>query len=258
MKIQNFTLNQIINTSNGPIKIISYEGLINYIDNNGNINEAQLYRVLYNNEIYYASDMGLCSLDTSIFNKYIANIGYRGYIDFKIYKKEYEIWKNMLYRCYWNNSNMYEYFGAQGVTVCDRWKCFEFFLYDLINITNYDKFISSNITYELDLATKQKKIPINQRMYIPGKISLKPFYQTDVSIALQISKSKGLSSSCVNLNIIDDTKNKIEYNYNRLPDGSYSLQAYQHYINNPKQLSVPSVEVYPYGYVRTFYGFYKL
>ena len=54
MKIQNFTLNQIINTSNGPIKIISYEGLINYIDNNGNINEAQLYRVLYNNEIYNA------------------------------------------------------------------------------------------------------------------------------------------------------------------------------------------------------------
>lgn len=258
MKIQNFTLNQIIKTINGPIKIISYEGLINYIDNNGNINEAQLYSVLYNNEIFYASDMGLCSLDTSIFSKCVANVGYRGYVDFKTYKKEYEIWKNMLYRCYWNNSNMYEYFGAQGVTVCNRWKCFEFFLYDLININNYDKFISSNITYELDLATKQKKLSINQRMYIPGKVSLKPFYQTDVSIALQTSKSKGLSSSCVNPNIIDDIKDKVIPTYNKLPNGSYPIQAYQQYIDNSQQLSIPSVETYPYGYVRTFYGLYKL
>ena len=59
MKVKNFLIDQIINTRTGPIKIISYEGLINYIDNNGNINEAQLYSVLYNNEIFYASDIRL-------------------------------------------------------------------------------------------------------------------------------------------------------------------------------------------------------
>lgn len=255
MKVKNFLIDQIINTRTGPIKIISYEGTINYIDNFG-LHEAQLYGIIYNNEFYYASDMGLSSMDTSIFDKSIANVGYRGYIDFKTYEKEYNIWKNMLYRCYWQNSNIYEYFGAQGITVCDRWKCFEFFLYDLINITNYDKFISSDITYELDLSTKQKKLPIEQRMYIPGKVSLKPFYQTDVSIALEQSKSKGLSSYCINPNIIDDTKQQVVYN--QLPNGQYPMQAYKQCIENPQQLNIPSIETYPYGYVRTYYGLYKL
>lgn len=33
----------------------------------------------------------------------------------------YQVWSNMKSRCYNSNSKRYKYYGARGITVCDRW-----------------------------------------------------------------------------------------------------------------------------------------
>ena len=36
--------------------------------------------------------------------------------------KEYDIWRQMIQRCYNENNKCYKDYGARGITVCDRWK----------------------------------------------------------------------------------------------------------------------------------------
>lgn len=46
--------------------------------------------------------------------------------------REYGIWRSMKSRCYVKSSSNYRYYGAKGVTVCDRWlKDFRVFLADM-------------------------------------------------------------------------------------------------------------------------------
>ena len=45
---------------------------------------------------------------------------------------EYRTWKNMKSRCYNKSIKSYEYYGARGIAVCDRWlNSFENFLSDM-------------------------------------------------------------------------------------------------------------------------------
>jgi hypothetical protein len=37
-------------------------------------------------------------------------------------KRTYASWNSMLHRCYDLNSVSYKYYGARGITVCDRWR----------------------------------------------------------------------------------------------------------------------------------------
>ena len=50
---------------------------------------------------------------------------------------EYKIWHNMVTKCFNQNNKKYKNYGAKGVTVCERWKCFEYFLEDIIKIPRY-------------------------------------------------------------------------------------------------------------------------
>ena len=34
---------------------------------------------------------------------------------------EYKVWKEMIQRCYNKKCTVYKYYGARGITVCDRW-----------------------------------------------------------------------------------------------------------------------------------------
>lgn len=43
----------------------------------------------------------------------------------------YITWRAMLKRCYDEKSESYQYYGARGITVCDRWRKFEDFLVDM-------------------------------------------------------------------------------------------------------------------------------
>lgn len=44
---------------------------------------------------------------------------------------EYGIWKAMRRRCYNPNTSDYQYYGARGIAVCERWSSYEAFISDM-------------------------------------------------------------------------------------------------------------------------------
>ena len=69
--------------------------------------------------------------------------------------KEYTIWKGMIDRCYNIHNPMYEFYGARGVTVCDRWLIYVNFLHDLPYIDGYNEYEFINGYIHLDKDLKQ-------------------------------------------------------------------------------------------------------
>lgn len=68
--------------------------------------------------------------------------------------REYNLWVNMINRCYSGNYPSYE-----NVTVCERWLCFANFLEDLSKIENYEWWLANpNQRIALDKDIKQKGI----------------------------------------------------------------------------------------------------
>lgn len=49
----------------------------------------------------------------------------------KSYSRVYRIWANMMNRCYNSNVKEFKYYGARGITVCERWHKFENFYADM-------------------------------------------------------------------------------------------------------------------------------
>lgn len=43
----------------------------------------------------------------------------------------YPTWNNMLYRCENTESSGFKRYGGRGISVCERWHCFENFLADM-------------------------------------------------------------------------------------------------------------------------------
>lgn len=66
------------------------------------------------------------------------------------HRKELNLWKFMIFRCYNKEYDGYKLYGAKGVTVCDRWLCFENFLEDIKNIKGYNEEKFNNGELELD------------------------------------------------------------------------------------------------------------
>lgn len=60
------------------------------------------------------------------------------------------VWKGIIQRCYDENKDNYQYYGEIGVKVCERWKCFEFFLLDIQKIKGFENKIKDWSNYELD------------------------------------------------------------------------------------------------------------
>lgn len=81
------------------------------------------------------------------------------------YHIAYNMWENMINRCYNPNDIRYELYGAQGVTVCDKWLCFEYFLEDLPLIDGYDLWLNNRGKYQLDKDYKQMNLPKNKKVY---------------------------------------------------------------------------------------------
>jgi len=77
----------------------------------------------------------------------------------------YSIWHNMISRCYNINDSAYYRYGAIGVTVDNKWLCFENFANDVQDIQNWDEKIKFPNEYELDKDLLQQNIPLNRRIY---------------------------------------------------------------------------------------------
>ena len=43
----------------------------------------------------------------------------------------YNSWRAMHGRCFLKSNSSYKNYGAKGITVCDRWRCFKWFLEDM-------------------------------------------------------------------------------------------------------------------------------
>jgi len=97
----------------------------------------------------------------------IAGVGYLGEITLPYDKHDYDTWRLMLIRNYDKNSDNYQYYGAKGVTVCERWHCFANFLEDIRNLKGYKEYLYAKNEYNLDKDTLQHDIPMDQRVYSP-------------------------------------------------------------------------------------------
>lgn len=252
--IRNFYVGQKFSIGNFQIEIVSYAG-VTLIRGKNRVAEMQLYKIKLNNEERYASDSGLIANDASIFNKVIANTGYRGNVDINMYKTEYSMWKDMLYHCCYMSNKLYPYYGGIGITVDPKWFCFELFLYDFVNVYGYDKIRNNKCTYVIDIKTKQKNIPESSRVYAPGKISIKQYYQSDVYDNTEKAKSigadqnAGLYLDSVPANIVNNT-----IKYNQLPNGDYPQKAYEAVTQNPPNLKIPDNDDLGINTIRTFNG----
>ena len=67
--------------------------------------------------------------------------------------KPYFLWLGMIRRCYDETAPFYKWYGAKGVTVCERWKRYDFFYEDYKKIDGYDeeKFNSGLIELDKDI-----------------------------------------------------------------------------------------------------------
>jgi hypothetical protein len=64
--------------------------------------------------------------------------------------KEYNLWMNMLKRCYDKTAPAYKWYGEKGVTVCARWFRFDYFLEDLPYINGWNKILFNENKIKLD------------------------------------------------------------------------------------------------------------
>ena len=101
----------------------------------------------------------------------VAGVGYLGEsANMQYSKKEYDMWRHMILRCYDPKSKEYNNYGGIGITVCERWHSFENFLNDLPSLPGYTKYkysTASNTNYQLDKDFLQQSIPENQKVYSP-------------------------------------------------------------------------------------------
>ena len=119
-------------------------------------------------------------------SKYIPNLAYDPTYLGEASKYEYpayfKIWKDMVKRCYDCYDSVFPYIGGVGTTLCDRWRCFEYFVIDIKHMIGYaeagDKI--HNRPYIVDLYDIQKHIHPYNRVYAPGYVKLKPFKSSDI------------------------------------------------------------------------------
>ncbi len=82
-------------------------------------------------------------------------------------KKLYIHFISMIRRCYYKQDVGYETHGGAGVTVCERWLCFENFLQDAPNLPGYNNMMRSYVPYSLDKDRLQQGVPTNKKIYSP-------------------------------------------------------------------------------------------
>lgn len=90
--------------------------------------------------------------------------------------KSYEMWRNMMMRCYDNNNVGYNTYGGSGVTVCERWKTYEYFEKDLMYLDGYHewKHQTKDNKYHMDKDLLQyDKLP-SEKIYSPFTCALIP------------------------------------------------------------------------------------
>lgn len=114
----------------------------------------------YQNEVLYGEVLSKCVKDK--YKPSIHGVGYLGNAHKKGNVRLYNIWVNILSRCYNANDINYCRYGMKGCYVAKEWHCFEIFLQDIKLIPGYDEMIHNNKEkYELDKDVRSN----NQKCY---------------------------------------------------------------------------------------------
>lgn len=81
--------------------------------------------------------------------------------------REFDVWRAMIERCYNPKNTSYRSYGAKGISVCNRWLCFEYFLEDIKFLSGYDLWLNNPGEYALDKDILQMDVPENLKIYSP-------------------------------------------------------------------------------------------
>ena len=128
--------------------------------------------LIYPNKILATKDH---ILKGKVVNYLVPSVSNVGYIGIGKYNKSnnlkyYQIWYDLLSRCYNKNSHNYKNYGAKGIIVCDEWKCFQNFAawYEENYIKGYelDKDILVNISH-----SESKIYSPNTCLFIPAGLN---------------------------------------------------------------------------------------
>jgi len=128
--------------------------------------------------------------------------GYLGNSTWKGNEHEYNIWKSMIRRCYCKNHIRYK--NYKNVEVCERWKCFEYFLEDISKIDGFDRNKFNKHLLQLDKDFKQKN-------------KINKIYSIDTCIWLEKNINNSYQPNhCKMFKMISkDGKEKIYYSQNK-------------------------------------------
>lgn len=170
------------------IKEIAYNQR-NWEDEYGEYSITMAKVDIYNKEEQLLAENSIVPIDKIIsgaLSKYIPDMNYNptylGMGDPYKHPVEYKIWTDMRDRCFDCKDKLFPYIGGVGTTLCDRWKCFEYFLADLRHMEGYAEAKESLFYnhYIVDLYDIQKHIHPSNRVYAPGYVKLKPFKESDI------------------------------------------------------------------------------
>jgi len=101
-------------------------------------------------------------------HRYVYNVGYVGKgkwstINNGKITKEYVVWSEMIRRCYAPNAPK-KFPAYIGITVCERWHCFQNFCEDIKYLKGYNEW-KNNVGYELDKDILCSQMNISPKIY---------------------------------------------------------------------------------------------
>ena len=129
---------------------------------------------------YTEHECRVCHVEDPYAKRYVGGVASIGNVDKSMLtfnNRIYRTWYDMLDRCYNPNNKRYKNYGGSNVTVCERWKCFEFFLQDVSKIPGFDSWlIAGEREYHLDKDLKQLDSPnkiysLETCLFVPAHIN---------------------------------------------------------------------------------------
>ena len=114
-----------------------------------------------------------------------------------VYKKTYQLWRNMNQRCHNPKNPYYKNYGDKGIYVSDRWRNFSSFVEDVdkINGFNLDDFLAGKLYLDKDFS-KKNQYSIESCRFVSIEVSnkMKP-HQQKLFIAISPTNETYTSSN---------------------------------------------------------------
>lgn len=90
----------------------------------------------------------------------VCGVGIMGFAYKSDNPKLFEVWRAMIARCYNPENPSYKTYGAKGITICNRWLRFDYFLEDVKMLPGYDqnKINNGELVLDKDIINRSLKL----------------------------------------------------------------------------------------------------